>query len=250
MTPSGEIRAALDPKSSWDIRATKAAALPPGAGWPGELERVEAGPLELPRGGQRHVQDRAEGEIAVGPEVAVAGEVAEAVGDKVPAVELDAPQHMRAARDHQACAGVDGHMSPTAAMVTGSAAAAPVLPGGAGADGRARQAVAGYAGAAVLAMADVRPRAVVCAASGAVNEQAVRLIAPTAPATAARRSQSHEDIVEAGRADGQRPRGSGQTAVPIRSRQGPGSGACGLVLTWRTRPSRVEPRHDCTRIFR
>jgi hypothetical protein len=62
MAPSGEIRAALDPKSSWDIRATKAAALPPGAGWPalpGELQRVEAGSLELPAGGQRHVQDRA-----------------------------------------------------------------------------------------------------------------------------------------------------------------------------------------------
>ena len=33
-------------------------------------------------------------------------------------------------------------------------------------------------------MADVRPRAAVCAAGGAVSEQAVRLIAPAAPATA------------------------------------------------------------------
>ena len=50
----------------------------------GELEWVEAGPLERPGGGQRHVQDHAEGEIAVGAEVAVAGEVAEAVGDRCP----------------------------------------------------------------------------------------------------------------------------------------------------------------------
>jgi hypothetical protein len=71
-------------------------------------------------------------------------------------------------------------MSPTAAMVT-EAAAAPVLPGGAGTDGLA---VAGSAGAAELAMAGVRPEAVMCAAGGAVSEQAVRLIAPAAPATA------------------------------------------------------------------
>jgi len=70
-------------------------------------------------------------------------------------------------------------------MVTGAVAAAPVLPCGAGAGRPAASAVAGCAGAAELAMAGVRPAAVVCATGAAVNEQAVRLIAPTAPATAA-----------------------------------------------------------------
>ena len=41
---------------------------------PGELQPEEAGSLEPPGGGQRHVQDRAQAEIAVGPEVAVAGD--------------------------------------------------------------------------------------------------------------------------------------------------------------------------------
>src|ERR1700744_5956109 len=65
----------------------------------GELERVEASPLVLPGAGQRHVQDRAQRELAGGPEVAVAGEVAEAVGDQMAVVELHAPQHVRAARE-------------------------------------------------------------------------------------------------------------------------------------------------------
>ena len=57
MTPNGEIRAALDPKSSWDtgdeggrVAAGRGLALT------GDLDRVDAGPLELAGGGQLHVQ--------------------------------------------------------------------------------------------------------------------------------------------------------------------------------------------------
>ena len=62
--------------------------------------------------------DDAHVEVALGGEVAVAGEVAEAVGDEVVLVELQAPEHVRAAGDHQAGAGVDRHVGERLGVTT------------------------------------------------------------------------------------------------------------------------------------
>ena len=75
-----------------------------------DLDRVDAGALELAGRRQLDVEDHAHGEVADGGEVSVVGEVAEAVGDEVALVKLHSAQHVRAARDHEAGAGVDGHV--------------------------------------------------------------------------------------------------------------------------------------------
>ena len=76
----------------------------------GELDGVDPGALELAGRGQGDVQDDAHVEVAVGGEVVIASEVADAVGDQVPVVELHAAHDVRAARDDQAGARVDRHV--------------------------------------------------------------------------------------------------------------------------------------------
>ena len=98
-------------------------------------------------------------------------------------------------------------------MVT-EAAAAPVLPGGAGAERAGGGGVRRGCGAGH----GRRPAGGRGVRRGRGRERAGRQAdSPHCAGDGSRRSQFHRDIVEAGRADGQRPRGSGQTAAPIRS---------------------------------
>ncbi len=54
------------------------------------------------------MEDRTQGEVTDRGEVVVVHEVAEAVGDQVTVIELNASKHVRAARDDEAGAVIDG----------------------------------------------------------------------------------------------------------------------------------------------
>ncbi len=64
------------------------------------------------------MKDHAHVEVALGGEVAVAGEIPDAVGDEMALVELHAPEHVRTACDHQAGAGVDRHVRERLGITT------------------------------------------------------------------------------------------------------------------------------------
>ena len=112
MRPVRENRAARRPKSSADSRATNQIVPPPGTGWPLPANwtgnRWARSNLPVADSRTRRIALRFSTPLVA--KLLVAGEVAQAVGDEVAAVELHAAQHVRAAGDHQAGPGVDGHL--------------------------------------------------------------------------------------------------------------------------------------------